>query len=125
MKREEILQIAEGVSSDRNETHGDFTKNMIHTRRLLVAANLGTEDWHAPLMLALVKISRMRCGKPHPDHFIDAANYIAQAGAMACKMTPPAGKCEHEYELVGLSHNRSTYTCKFCNDTYSASPGGS
>lgn len=79
-----LTAAAETVGGPRNDTHGDKLRNMSHTANLMNAylgdklrAPLTAQDV-AMLMIA-VKQSRIRCGVPIRDHFLDIAGYAAVA----------------------------------------------
>lgn len=86
MKAKETLETAlELVTGDRAEQHGD----MHDTHK--IAADL----WNAyigdgvltaedvALMLALIKIARMRYGSENDDNYVDLAGYAAVAAEIA------------------------------------------
>lgn len=86
MKRADILATAsEYVSIDRAATHGDAEDNF---RRLadLWNAYLGMDDITSidvAVMLALLKVARIRSNPTHADNWIDIAGYAACGGEIA------------------------------------------
>jgi hypothetical protein len=86
MKRADILATAsEYVTKDRAATHGDAENNF---RRIanLWNAYLGVDDisaTDAAVMLALLKVARIRSNPTHPDNWIDIAGYAACGGEIA------------------------------------------
>lgn len=79
-----LVKAAQLVNDEREKTHGDYRDN--HAKcAALWSAYLGhpvtAED--VALMMALVKVSRMRIGGFSRDHYDDAAAYIGIAGALA------------------------------------------
>ena len=86
MKRADILTTAsEYVSVDRAATHGDAEDNF---RRIsaLWNAYLGVDDITAidvAVMLALLKVARIRQNPTHADNWIDMAGYAACGGEIA------------------------------------------
>jgi hypothetical protein len=86
MKRADILATAsEYVSIDRAATHGDAEDNF---RRIadLWNAYLGVNTISAvdvAVMLALLKVARIRSNPKHADNWIDIAGYAACGGEIA------------------------------------------
>ena len=86
MKRADILATAsEYVSIDRAATHGDAENNF---RRIadLWNAYLGVNTISAvdvAVMLALLKVARIRSNPKHADNWIDIAGYAACGGEIA------------------------------------------
>jgi hypothetical protein len=72
------------MATDRQDKYGDFVENHQHISALW-SAYLRTEITpdQCALMMALVKIARTRTSHTEPDHYIDAAAYIAGAGRCA------------------------------------------
>jgi hypothetical protein len=83
MKRADILATAsEYVTTDRAATHGDAEDNF---RRIaeLWNAYLGLDDITSidvAVMLALLKVARIRSNPNHADNWIDIAGYAACGG---------------------------------------------
>lgn len=86
MKRADILATAsEYVTKDRAATHGDAEDNF---RRIaeLWNAYLGVDDIttiDVAVMLALLKVARIRSNPTHADNWIDIAGYAACGGEIA------------------------------------------
>lgn len=86
MKRADILATAsEYVSIDRAATHGDAENNF---RRIadLWNAYLGVNTISAvdvAVMLALLKVARIKSNPTHADNWIDIAGYAACGGEIA------------------------------------------
>ena len=86
MKRADILATAsEYVTKDRAATHGDAEDNF---RRIaeLWNAYLGADDIttiDVAVMLALLKVARIRSNPTHADNWIDIAGYAACGGEIA------------------------------------------
>lgn len=86
MKRADILATAsEYVTIDRAATHGDAEDNF---RRIaeLWNAYLGVDDIttiDVAVMLALLKVARIRSNPTHADNWIDIAGYAACGGEIA------------------------------------------
>ena len=86
MTRAEILATAsEYVTNDRAATHGDAEDNF---RRIadLWNAYLGVDDITSidvAVMLALLKVARIRSNPSHADNWIDIAGYAACGGEIA------------------------------------------
>ena len=86
MKRADILATAsEYVTKDRAATHGDAEDNF---RRIadLWNAYMGVDDITSidvAVMLALLKVARIRSNPTHADNWIDIAGYAACGGEIA------------------------------------------
>lgn len=86
MTRADILATAsEYVTKDRAATHGDAEDNF---RRIadLWNAYLGVDDITSidvAVMLALLKVARIRSNPTHADNWIDIAGYAACGGEIA------------------------------------------
>ena len=86
MNRADILATAsEYVTKDRADTHGDAEDNF---RRIaeLWNAYLGVDDITSidvAVMLALLKVARIRSNPTHADNWIDIAGYAACGGEIA------------------------------------------
>ena len=86
MKRADILATAsEYVTIDRAATHGDAEDNF---RRIaeLWNAYLGVDDITSidvAVMLALLKVARIRSNPKNADNWIDIAGYAACGGEIA------------------------------------------
>tara|TARA_R110000751_G_scaffold91490_1_gene179547 strand:- start:65 stop:337 length:273 start_codon:yes stop_codon:yes gene_type:complete len=75
-----VLDEAAATIIDRGETHGDVGENQLLTSILWSAylaagpgPNLQPHD--VAVLNILQKISRLRCGRPDRDHFVDIAGY--------------------------------------------------
>ena len=86
MTRSEILATAnEYVTQDRAATHGDAEDNF---RRIadLWNAYMGIDEITSidvAVMLALLKMARIRSNPTHADNWIDIAGYAACGGEIA------------------------------------------
>jgi hypothetical protein len=86
MNRADILATAsEYVTKDRAATHGDAEDNF---RRIADLWNtyLGLNDITSidvAVMLALLKVARIRSNPTHADNWIDIAGYAACGGEIA------------------------------------------
>lgn len=93
MKASEIAnKAAELVGGDRAEQHGDMHAHFAHVAALWTAY-LGKQlDYplspvDVPHMMAMLKMSRTKSGKPNIDDWIDGAGYMACAGEVATRET--------------------------------------
>lgn len=86
MKRADILATAsEYVTTDRAATHGDAEDNFRRTAKLW-SAYMGVDTISATdvaVMLALLKVARIRQNPTHQDNWIDIAGYAACGGEIA------------------------------------------
>jgi hypothetical protein len=86
MKRADILATAsEYVTTDRAATHGNAEDNFLRTAELW-NAYLGVDDISATdvaVMLALLKVARIKQNPNHTDNWIDIAGYAACGGEIA------------------------------------------
>jgi hypothetical protein len=86
MKRADILATAsEYVTTDRAATHGNAEDNFLRTAELW-NAYLGVDNISATdvaVMLALLKVARIRSNPNHADNWIDIAGYAACGGEIA------------------------------------------
>jgi hypothetical protein len=86
MKRADILATAsEYVTKDRAATHGDAEDNFLRTAELW-NAYLGVDNISATdvaVMLALLKVARIKQNPNHTDNWIDIAGYAACGGEIA------------------------------------------
>ena len=85
MFREDLLkQVLGTIGQERVKTYGDFHTSMDFFGQLrnLVATKLEgkyTPAHNSAVILALLKIGRIALGDYHPDNYLDAVNYLAQA----------------------------------------------
>ena len=86
MKRADILATAsEYVTTDRAATHGNAEDNFLRTAELW-SAYLGVDNISATdvaVMLALLKVARIKQNPNHTDNWIDIAGYAACGGEIA------------------------------------------
>ena len=86
MKRADILATAsEYVTTDRAATHGKAEDNFLRTAELW-NAYLGVDNISATdvaVMLALLKVARIKQNPNHTDNWIDIAGYAACGGEIA------------------------------------------
>lgn len=86
-----VLDSAAATIIDRGETHGDFGENQLLTSILwsaYLAAGPGCPDLqpHDVCVLNILqKVSRLRCGRPDRDHFVDICGYAE----IAARLTEP------------------------------------
>lgn len=85
MNRQEILDAASAcVTVDRAATHGDIENNFgtiaaywsVH-----LDANVSAAD--VAVMMAMVKMARIKTSPRHVDHWVDIAGYAACGGEIA------------------------------------------
>jgi hypothetical protein len=86
MKRADILATAsEYVTTDRAATHGNAEDNFLRTAELwnayLGVGNITSID--VAVMLALLKVARIRSNPKNADNWIDIAGYAACGGEIA------------------------------------------
>ena len=89
MKRAEILDTAKQyVTKDREATHGEMEDNF-QSIGMLWEQYFSYEWSFSPtdvaVMMALLKIARLKSNKDNPDNYIDACGYMACAGELALK----------------------------------------
>lgn len=96
MNRGEILETAAGyVTKDREQTYGkpennfnlvaDLWATYLNANRPGVFMHITAED--VAMMMTLLKIARIRTGKPKADNYVDACGYMACGGEIATKLT--------------------------------------
>lgn len=83
MTREDILEIAgELISGERGEEYGDAKESFQRIADLWSAYRGDKYDMEdVALMMILVKVSRLKHTKKHPDSWVDIAGYAALGGA--------------------------------------------
>ena len=89
-KRGNILQLADKLtSSDRQNDHGDFADNAKVTAEFWTTYK-GVEfsPHDVPVMLALLKVARIKQNPEHVDNYVDMCGY----GALAGEQVPARGK---------------------------------
>ena len=113
MHRQMILELALGMAEKKGNIHGDYDKNMDHIGMLIglfceaVLHNdkLPSSDdcpgFYAAMELCLIKISRIACGQPNPDDFVDGCNYLAQAGSMLLDWQEKKDTSQNGTKLMG------------------------
>ena len=79
-----ILDDAAKAILDRHGTHGDYEENNVLTARLwneyMAARPFSDLQPHDVCMFNILqKISRLRCGTPDRDHFVDIAGWAELA----------------------------------------------
>lgn len=105
MNRTEILKKAnECVMGDREQDYGSPESNFQLIANLW-SAYLDTEisAVDVAMMMAMLKIARIKSGRLHEDNFIDLAGYAACAGEIACEEKPKATEAE-VMKALGLSY---------------------
>lgn len=87
--RSSVLDTAKQyVTKDREATHGDMENNF-EAVAMLWEQYFNCEWSFSPVdvavMMALLKIARLKSNKDNPDNYIDACGYMACAGELALK----------------------------------------
>jgi len=87
--RSNVLDTAKQyVTKDREATHGDMENNF-EAIAMLWEQYFSYEWSFSPtdvaMMMALLKIARLKSNKYNPDNYIDACGYMACAGELALK----------------------------------------
>jgi len=87
--RSSVLDTAKQyVTKDREATHGDMEDNF-EAIAMLWEQYFSYEWSFSPtdvaMMMALLKIARLKSNKDNPDNYIDACGYMACAGELALK----------------------------------------
>lgn len=85
--RGHILDTAKGyVTKDRANTHGDLENSFGHTAKLW-SAHLGVEvsATDVTILMALLKIARLKTSPAHEDNWVDLAGYAACGGEIATR----------------------------------------
>ena len=87
--RSSVLDTAKQyVTKDREATHGDMENNF-EAIAMLWEQYFSYEWSFSPtdvaVMMALLKIARLKSNKDNPDNYIDACGYMACAGELALK----------------------------------------
>jgi len=87
--RSNVLDTAKQyVTKDREATHGDMENNF-EAIAMLWEQYFNCEWSFSPtdvaMMMALLKIARLKSNKDNPDNYIDACGYMACAGELALK----------------------------------------
>ena len=87
--RSSVLDTAKQyVTKDREATHGDMEDNF-ESIGMLWEQYFSYEWTFSPtdvaVMMALLKIARLKSNKDNPDNYIDACGYMACAGELALK----------------------------------------
>lgn len=85
MTRKEILEKAiECVTGKRKEDHGSPENNFSVIAKLWTAyCSYGFSATDVAMMMALLKIARIKCGGGSGDSFVDLAGYAACGGEIA------------------------------------------
>ena len=87
--RSSVLDTAKQyVTEDREATHGDMEDNfgsigMLWEQYFSYEWSFSPTD--VAMMMALLKIARLKSNKDNPDNYIDACGYMACAGELALK----------------------------------------
>lgn len=96
MNRAEILATAtDYVTRDRAETHGDVEDNFgmiarywsVHTGMTLTSTDVS-------VMMALLKIARIKSNAGNADNWIDGCGYLACGGGIATAPTMSSERAE-------------------------------
>lgn len=94
MKRTEILKKAnECVCGDREQDYGSPESNFQLIADLwstYIGTDISAVD--VAMMMAMLKIARVKSGRYHEDNFIDLAGYAACAGEIAGANEEPASE---------------------------------
>ena len=93
--RSEILDTAKKyVTKDRAEQHGDLEENFDKIADLwncyLEGSYISVTD--VGVMMALLKIARVRSNPKNIDNFVDGAGYLACSGELSAKEPEPEVK---------------------------------
>ncbi len=88
MNRGELLDMAKQyVTKDRHNDHGDLEKNFDKIADLwncyLDGSYISVAD--VGIMMALLKIARIRSNPKNIDNFVDGAGYLACSGELSSK----------------------------------------
>lgn len=103
MNRRETLETAMSyVTEDREEQYGSPEDNFqliadfwnIYLGEYIIQAD------DVAVMMSLLKIARIRTGKPNVDNYVDLAGYAACACEIATKIAPPYFDGEIEYLMA-------------------------
>lgn len=79
-----LAEAAALVDGERDRTHGAGRRNFHMTAELWsVYLGIPIKPADVATMMALMKISRSRCGAYHADHYTDLAGYAGIAGELA------------------------------------------
>lgn len=120
MDRATILETARKyVTRDRAAIHGDAERNFERIAALWGAyhegAVFGAED--VAVMLALVKVARIRSNPGHADNWVDMAGYAACGGEIATEKEQPATyfvKCDQHNWVWTVDSNGPHWQCADC-----------
>ena len=84
MKREDVLNEANIIVSKDRESQYGSPENSFGEIAKLWSGYIGREitPHDVAIMMALMKIARIKCGKYKEDSYIDACGYIACAGEL-------------------------------------------
>lgn len=96
MNRANILSLAaDYVTKDRAETHGDAERNFETIARYW-SIHLGIEISAADvtIMMALLKIARLKSNVGNADNWVDGCGYLACGGELAT--SPPGARVGSE-----------------------------
>lgn len=91
MTRAEILATAtQYVTKDRAATHGDAERNFETIARYWTT-HLGVKvtATDVAVMMALLKLARVKSSPANPDNWIDGCGYLACGGELASPAEPP------------------------------------
>lgn len=83
MDRERVIDLLDQCKEiiGARKGHGDVTfGHMAQMASAYLGIALTAED--AAILMALFKLSRIKCGSQNPDNYIDGANYILIGGSM-------------------------------------------
>ena len=86
-ERESILDTAKiYVTKDRAATHGDLEDSFGHTAKLW-STHLGIDvsAVDVTILMALLKVARLKTSPTHADNWIDLAGYAACGGEIATR----------------------------------------
>jgi len=87
MNRAEVLDTAKGyVTKDRASDHGDMENNFATIAdywSVHLDINVSVED--VAVMMALLKIARIKSNPIHEDNWVDGCGYLACGGELAGK----------------------------------------
>lgn len=85
-RREILDKAADAVLRDRQSTYGDLEDNFTHTAALWsVHLGIDVTPTDVPILLALLKVARLKSSPDHMDNWVDIAGYAACGGEIASR----------------------------------------
>lgn len=84
MQPKTILEEAILTIENREYSHGNYEENLKTAADLFsVYLNKNIMPADVCVLLTLLKISRIKCGEPKKDHFVDICGYTALAASLS------------------------------------------